>query len=292
MTVLSILIGIFSGGSLVFSYNGFSLNPRSFYGQQLLPTLAISGLFVSGVLSITLILALRTASATPRPKPPEPMKMPSVSWKDDNRQFKLSVILSNEFEYARETAFQAMEERRSVVNFYLLIFGGAGSAVVGLLSTFASHIELLVGAIALLWLVCFIGVITLFTLVSLRLAWLASANDMNHVKEFYLENSEAMGMQREALQSAFFFHSNTLPSAGKHWNANHYAALLVGVLDSAAFLGGAILLGVLNSARSLEIVALGGGILAIFVFMAHWWAYDLALLEKPDQTKNIRGEMR
>ncbi|HEX8732984.1 MAG TPA: hypothetical protein VF725_13105, partial [Ktedonobacterales bacterium] len=131
-----------------------------------------------------------------------------------------------------------------------------------------------------LWLVCAAGLLMLFSIISLRLAWVGSANSMNHVKEFYLQNAGKLGASRDILQSAFTYRTSTLPPAGVHWNVTHFASLLIGSLDAGAFLSGLMLIGLALSEQSMPLICVVGCILAAFVFMAHWWFYDLSLTPK------------
>jgi hypothetical protein len=228
------------------------LTPLFKNNDPVIYTLGLSGLFLAITLAIALGLALITSISKPI-KLPTPQKIRGLKMEPGNNSYmseglNINKLLLGEFGYARETAAQAMEERRMVINFYLLIVGGAGSGAVAILFGAANpnRQALLIGAVILLWIVCLIGWLSLFMLISLRLAWVGSANSMNYIKEFYLNNAENMGMDlsSDVIHSAFYFKSNTLPSAKKHWNATHYSALLVALLDSAAFWGGTILLGI------------------------------------------------
>jgi hypothetical protein len=251
-------------------------------------TLGISAIFAGLTMIVSILFALRTAvnpSALPTPHKIGASREAlgsSRSTEDLPKApiIEVQAILISEFEYARETASQSMEERRTVINYYLLVFGGAGTGVIAVLSGFGTNNEFLVGATALLWLVCLIGWLTLFNLIALRLAWNNSALSMNYIKEFYVDNAEEVGMKKEDLESAFFFRANTLPAPNKRWNTFHYSTLLVSLLDSAAFVGGATLLGALLAKDQLGYVSLSSVILGSALFMAHWWAFDVSLKPK------------
>ncbi|HEX8996121.1 MAG TPA: hypothetical protein VF812_08825 [Ktedonobacterales bacterium] len=247
---------------------------QAVFGDTLAPnTIGIGALFASLYLLVACLLSLETAR---RPPPHhEPLSLLSTPSAADG--LTLQGILIGEFEYGRETAAQAMEERRSVTNFYLLVVGGTISGVVALLSTLISHHNLVLGAVAALWLVSAVGLMMLFSIISLRLAWVGSASSMNHVKEFYLHNADKLGASRDILQSAFTYRTDTLPAADVHWNVNHYTALLIGCLDAGAYLSGLTLIGVALSEQDMPQVCVVGAVLTVFVFMAHWWSFDLSL---------------
>jgi len=259
------------------------LNPLSSINRPEIITLGISGLFLVITMSIAWRLSFITsARSLPLPTSQKIKDFVNQSGNVSAIGGRLSAndILMREFEYLRETAGQAMEERRTVINFYLLIAGGAGSGVIAFLSNISNQSRLLLAAVMLLWIVCLIGWISLFMLIALRLAWINSALAMNYIKEFYVVNAENIGMSPDILQSAFLFQPMTLPSANKHWNVFHYSALLIALLDAGAFLAGAMLIEINMNGTSLSIVAIIGGVYAMGLFIAHWWSYDISLLPR------------
>ncbi len=130
-------------------------------------------------------------------------------------------ILKLEFEYARETATQAQNDRTTIVNLYLLLVGGVGSAAVGL-----SQLQLPRGAYVILFgLLGLIGFFTLMKLVRLRQAWQDSARAMNQIKDFYLT-------RYPDLKEAFLWKTHTIPAPGKLWTITFNLALLVALIDS------------------------------------------------------------
>jgi hypothetical protein len=67
-------------------------------------------------------------------------------------------ILKLEFEYARVTASEAMQDRHTMVNFYLLAFGVIATGVVAILSRDAD-LPQSIGTL-LLWILCAVGCIS------------------------------------------------------------------------------------------------------------------------------------
>lgn len=250
---------------------------QALFGDTLAPvTIGIGAVYASAYLLTSCLLSLATA----RRSPPQHKPIGLLAATTQTDGMTLQGILLGEFEYARETAAQAMEEHRSTTNFYLLVVGGTLSGVVALLSTITAHLNLIFGAIAALWLVSLVGLLMLFTIISLRLAWVGSANSMNHVKEFYLHNADKLGANRDILQSAFTYRTDTLPTADAHWNVNHFTSLLIGCLDAGAYLAGLALMGVALSERSIPAICGIATIFAALVFMAHAWSFDLSLSPK------------
>jgi hypothetical protein len=235
-----------------------------------LDSLVAAALFVAAIVAFALRLA--TTVQTSEPKAPQPKAIPTESGGQARLDF--NGLLLREFEYARETAAQAMEERRTVINFYLLIVGGAGSGVIALLGAANKQTGSLLGA-ALLWLVTVMGGFTLFQLIALRIAWVGSANAMNHIKDFYVVNAELV--PSDVLQTALLWQPTTLPPPYKHWNVSHYSAVVVAFLGAASFAGGALLLSFARHGTVTPVLAAGTGVLALGLFMAFGWAYDLSL---------------
>jgi hypothetical protein len=138
-------------------------------------------------------------------------------------------ILRLEFEYARETAAQAQNDRTTIVNLYLLLVGGVGSIAVALPQLASSRgFEVPRGAYALLFaMLGVIGFFTLMKLIRLRQAWYDSARAMNRIKEFYREKFPE-------LERAFHWKTDTIPAPGKPWTITFNLALLIALVDSGA----------------------------------------------------------
>ncbi|GIK41604.1 MAG: hypothetical protein BroJett011_54370 [Chloroflexota bacterium] len=186
-------------------------------------------------------------------------------------------ILSWEFEYARITASEAMAERHTIVNFYLLVAGVVTSGVVALLAR-ETGLPTAIGA-ALFWVLVGIGWIYFLAIIRLRQAWYGSAQAMNRIKEFCIEH--ARSINPATLRAAFLWQPHTLPAPDKPWTVFFYAAMLIGLLNSAAFVAGGALLNLeitlSNPWQILGPLSLSG--CAFFAF--HIWLYFAFLHEDP-----------
>jgi hypothetical protein len=142
-------------------------------------------------------------------------------------------LLAWEFEYARTTASEAMDQRHTMVNFYLLVTGFVITGVTAVLSLDPPLPPYV--ATALLWLLCCIGWIHYLSIIRLRQAWHDSAQVMNEIKLFYVQHAE---LDPNELYGAFLWKSHTMPKAGKLWTVHFYSAMLIALLDSLAYVAG------------------------------------------------------
>jgi hypothetical protein len=154
-----------------------------------------------------------------------------------NIELHAEEILKLEFEYARETAAQAQNDRTTVVNLYLILVGGVGSLLLAIPAfAQADQFNLPPQAIGLLFiLIAVLGFLTLFKLIRLRQAWHESAVAMNQIKQYYLDHFYG-------LDAAFHWHMQSIPAHDKPWTITFILSLMVVLIDSAAFGGGIYLL--------------------------------------------------
>jgi len=155
-------------------------------------------------------------------------------------------ILQQEFEYARETALQANNDRTQVVNLYVILVGGLGSLALGLPSL-ALDIRWLA---ALLGVVGVLGVFNVLKLIRLRQAWHDSVLAMNRIKDFYLAHYPEMA-------PAFRWRTETLPPPGKLGTITFDLTVLVALIDSLAVGAAAYLAGVPGWGAAVAATAFG-----------------------------------
>jgi len=163
------------------------------------------------------------------------------------RDLKASDILGWEFEYARITASEAMQDRHTMINFYLVVVTALGAGLLIVLGGVPGKgglpsedgLPTAVGT-ALLWLLCLIGWLYFLTLIRLRQAWNESARTMNQIKDFCIQHAEKF--EPEILERAFRWKTGTLPPPDQPWTVFFYSGMLIALLDSAAYVAGGILL--------------------------------------------------
>lgn len=222
------------------------------------------GFLVANILVMRLILAInRRPGPEPLPPPPPPEKRPLL------KPLSSTDILGWEFEYARSTASEAMRDRHTMVNFYLLAFGVIATGVLTILSREA-NLPQSMGTL-LLWILCAVGWLYFLKIIRLRQAWHESAQAMNQIKEYFIHRDEHF--EPEELRLAFRWQAHTLPSPDKPWTVFFYSALLIALLDSMAYVFGAALLD-LNLSRITPSVDLGLYLIFGIGFLAfHIWLY-------------------
>ena len=243
----------------------------------------ISVSFVFLVINVLILLVILAMNRRTGDRPSQVDKLEQES--PGQRLMDPSNILSLEFEYARTTASEAMQDRHTMINFYLVIAGVIASGVVAVLGQ-DSDLPKAVGTV-LLWLVCSIGWLYFLKLIRLRQAWHDSARAMNQIKDFHIQY--AKGFEPEVLGRAFRWKKETLPAPDKPWTVFFYSAVLIGFLNSVAYMAGGALLD-LDATRSSWLVpgllALSG--LAFFTF--HVWLYFAFL--KPESPSEADHDMQ
>jgi uncharacterized membrane protein len=187
---------------------------------------------------------------------------------DDN--LKTDSILTAEFNYIANSAFQANEDRAKVTTLYLIT---VGSFLASMLAVQLDSIGNLFASIAFATLFIILSgyaIISLLQLTRLRLAWYDSARAMNRIKDYYIAN-----MPDVSLEEAFEWKTETLPAKYKPWSVSFLLALQVALLGGAS-LGAAILffgLGLSGEIKSwMWIIAILMAILYVAdLIVLYWW---------------------
>lgn len=162
-----------------------------------------------------------------------------------NQELDPNEILSREFEYAAQTAFQANEDRVKVFNYYLATAGTMIAAAV--LADLTNKVHLTVFGLAACGL-AILGVVSMLKLVKLRLAWADSVRAMCQIKEYYIKMFDEI-----QLENAFRWKMETIPPTGKKWTVAFLMSLTIGALSSVAA-GGAVLFWGLAATGNLWII--------------------------------------
>ncbi len=223
-----------------------------------------------------LLLYLRFRRLPPSAPNPDRLKAAPI----DERQLPAATILKLEFNYAKATASEAMNDRHTMVNYYLIIVGIVTSGVLVILET--TELPNVLGTL-MLWLLCVVGVLYLLTIIRLRQAWHDSARTMNRIKEYYI--SHVLELPPLSFKDAFRWREHGLPNIDKKWNVFYYSACLIGLLNAVGFYAGGVLLFDVNfSPESVDIFTWLDLSVAVLFFLLHPLLYT-TMLKKPKPPK-------
>ncbi len=165
---------------------------------------------------------------TPIPKPP-PAKL-EVAPKHAKALREMAL---HEYEYIRETMAQAMNDRHTLVNYFLLTTGLVIAAIGAVYSDegmrYSPHKEQITIAICLI--LSIVAWLYVLKIVRLRQAWRESSVAMNRIKQFFLVNA---GLTDEHESSPFLWKSKTIPRPGRKGNLYHLAVILISLIAALA----------------------------------------------------------
>src|SRR5574342_237843 len=166
-----------------------------------------------------------------------PLNVPDLPAGKRNRKkeasLRLSDILLSEFDYVKETASQAMNDRLTMLNYFLLS-AGLVVATIGVMWSKEGAVEFKYrneSLVALSLVFNAVGWVYFMQIVRLRQAWCESARAMNHIKEFFSKYCE---YSKDFVQAAFRWRFDSIPAAEKKMTVFHLSALLVSILNSVA----------------------------------------------------------
>jgi hypothetical protein len=235
-------------------------------------------LAISAVFLILQVLAMRAILASNRRT--GPVRLPRQRPQGDRPAMpdglSIGQILEWEFAYARTTASEAMQDRHTMINFYLIIVGLIAGGVVALLRDGNVQLQFLIST--LLWLLCLLGWFYFLMIIRFRQAWHDSARAMNRIKDFYI--SHAREFAPEQVHEAFLWQSDSLPAPDRPWTVHFYSAMLVAFVNSVAFVAGGLFLD-LNATGASPAAVLFLVLLGIVLFAFHIWLYFAFLTVRP-----------
>ena len=191
---------------------------------------------------------------------------------------KMENMLLEEFNYVSVTAYQAMEDRARISNFYYLLLGVlvTGLAAVYQFSGGIHNIPLSLVTILLL-VGAIISVSFFVTLIRLRQAYKESLLTMNVIKEFYIDEFK---QQMPRIEHAFRWRLATMPKGERLGSVTFMIAAL------NAFIGSLCLAGAVYFITEQPLPGPGAIILGVVVFFiavsVHIFYYRRALSKKDD----------
>ena len=253
--------------SIIFAFTAF------FYAPELNQQFLIIYLIILQFLVLVTFYSHRDYT-TPKTIQVKRLKNPRLQ----ENAFELSKLLVKEFEYIRETAAQAMNDRHTMVNYFIIITGAfitiIGSRFLGAEGVFANprYLTIITGASII---INFIGWIYFMHIIRLRQAWCDSAAAMNQIKEFYINNGR---VPDDIARSAFLWDSKTTPRAGKKSNVSYYSAMLISFVSTIVLLFASWLLTPAAQSAGVNLLPC---LIAIYHFIFQMTCYSLFLDYKP-----------
>jgi len=142
-------------------------------------------------------------------------------------------ILTAEFQYIADSAFQANEDRSKAASFFLVSVGSLVAAIFGAQELSAAKevpLTLYFVLAGLFFVLSLLGGLTVTQLARLRAAWYESALAMNEIKEYYSDHFGEI-----ELYKAFRWKKNTMPSRFKLNSISFSTALEVALLSGLTF---------------------------------------------------------
>lgn len=175
-------------------------------------------------------------------------------------------LLTAEFQYITQTAFQANEDRARVSTFYIVTLGSLVAGLFsGQLETAGDPADINRSFAILFFAVSLFGLLTLLQLVRLRQAWRESALAMNQIKQFYIEHYPDL-----PLNDALRWQNANLPALYKPWSIGFLQMLQVAILSGVTF-GTAVLFLGFAAGQSYWSMAIALGLLfAILQVFLYW----------------------
>lgn len=194
----------------------------------------------------------------------------------DNSQIKPAMLradnlLSAEFDYIAQSAFQANEDRARVSTYYVVTFGTLVGAFFSLQVDNAVLDNLYRALIIVFLTLTLFGISTLLQLVRLRQAWTESVHALNQIKQYYFDQFEATN-----LENAFRWRTTTIPKMYKPWSIAFLLALQVALLGGVS-LGAAVYFIGLLAGNTIWSLAISAGLIYMCIQI---WFYRYLLNRK------------
>ena len=176
-------------------------------------------------------------------------------------------LLTSEFDYIAQSAFQANEDRARVSTYYVVTFGTLVGAFFSLQVENAVLDNLHRALIIVFLTLTLFGISTLLQLVRLRQAWTESVRALNQIKAYYIDQFEATN-----LNNAFRWQIQTIPKMYKPWSMAFLLALQVALLGGVS-LGAAVYFIGLLAGKTMWLFAIFAGL--IYMCVQIWFYRQL-----------------
>ena len=195
---------------------------------------------------------------------------------------KMENMLLEEFNYVSVTAYQAMEDRARISNFYYLLLGVLVTGLAAIYQFSGGIHNIPLSLVTLLLLVgAAISVSFFVTLIRLRQAYKESLLTMNVIKEFYIDQFK---QQMPAIEQAFRWRLATMPKGERAGSVTFMIAALNAFIGSLC-LAGAVFT-ITEQLLSDTVAFILAGAVFIIAVLVHIYYYRKELSKESD-TKAI-----
>lgn len=214
-----LLIVLVVAAGIIFLYTAF------FYASENQQQTSVLYLIIVQILVLLTFFSFRDQRAFRR-RLVKKLKNPRL----EENTFALSTLLLKDYDYITGTCSEAMNDRHTMVNYFLLIVGAVFTVVGTQISIAAFQTQQVRYILVLVALsLNFIGWIYFMHIIRLRESWHGSALAMNQIKEFFIQNGR---IPDELARSGFLWDTKSVPRSGKKSNVFYYSAMLISFISS------------------------------------------------------------
>jgi hypothetical protein len=211
----------------------------------------------------------------------------NVSKNTFDSTLKMENMLLEEFNYVSVTAYQAMEDRARISNFYYLLLGVLATVLVAIYQFSGGTRNIPLSLVTILLIIGALISISFFvTLIRLRQAYKESLITMNVIKEFYIDEFK---QQMPKIEKAFRWRLETIPKGERIGSVTFMFALL-NVFMGSLFIAGAVFF-ITEVPLSIIWAAIIAGAVFIIAVVVHIIYYHISLSKESD-TKIINKQIK
>jgi len=190
----------------------------------------------------------------------------------EENSFSVAQLLLKDYEYIASTCSEAMNDRHTMVNYFLLIVGAVFTVIATRINMQAYQTEYVRELLVIVALVLnFIGWLYFMHIIRLRQSWHGSALAMNQIKEFFIQNGR---LPDEIARSSFLWDTKSVPRAGRKSNVFYYSAVVISFISSVLLTIGSAIASPESAQFSLPAFSV---IIGIYHFIFQVLCYSLFL---------------
>jgi hypothetical protein len=200
---------------------------------------------------------------------------------------KMENMLLEEFNYVSVTAYQAMEDRARISNFYYLLLGILATVLAAIFQFSGGTRNIPLSLVTILLIIGALISISFFvTLIRLRQAYKDSLITMNVIKEFYIDEFK---QQMPKIEKAFRWRLETIPKGERIGSVTFMIAFLNVIIGSLCIAGAVYF--ITEIPLSITVAVIIAGAVFIIAMLAQIYYYRISLSKESD-TITINKEIK